>query len=156
MITQTQIRPLDEPDTHVVKSSSSLYRAGGAAAAVVVALVVVETCAYLTSSAPSMADAEGWLKLFQSSRIIGLIDFGVLELFAMVLFVPLFLALYTCLRRTSPTYTAIAALLAFAGIAANFGSNPLFPMLTLSDVYSTAATEAARAQFVAAGQVMLA
>ncbi len=157
MITQTQTRQLDTPDTRVLENSTgSLYKAGGVAAAVVVGLLVVETVAYLTTSAPSMADAEGWIKLFQSSRIVGLIDFGVLELCALVLFVPMFLALYTCLRRSSPTYTAIAALLAFAGIAANFGSNPLFPMLTLSDVYSTAATEAARTQLVAVGQAMLA
>jgi hypothetical protein len=74
----------------------------------------------------------------------------------MVLYVPMFLALYTCLRRVSPTYSAIAALLALLGIAANFGSNPLFPLLTLSDLYNTAAGEVARAQLVAVGQAILA
>jgi len=70
--------------------------------------------------------------------------------------VPMFLALYACLRRASPTYTAIAAVLALVGVAANFGSNPLFPILTLSDLYSTAASEAARTQLVAVGQAILA
>jgi hypothetical protein len=137
------------------KERGSLYRAGGAAGGLVVALLIAETIAYLTTSAPSATDAAGWFRLFQTHRLIGLIDFGLLELCAMVLYVPMFLALYICLRRSSPTYTAIAALLALAGIAANFGSNPLFPLLTLSDLYATAG-EAAKAQFVAVGQAILA
>lgn len=157
MITDVRIDGLDTPQTHVAQNERrSLYKTGGAAAALVVALLIGETIAYLTSSAPSLADAEGWFRLFQTNRLIGLIDYGVLELCAMVLFVPMFLALYMCLRRASRTYAAIAGLLAFAGIAANFGSNPLFRLLTLSDVYSTAASEAARAQLVAIGQAVLA
>ncbi len=157
MITRMQIEQLDRPDTRPMeRNANSLYRAGGVAAALVVALLIGETIAYLTTSAPSLADAAGWFRLFQTNRLIGLIDFGVLELCAMVLFVPMFLALYARLRPGSQTYAAIAGLLALAGIAANFGSNPLFPLLTLSDLYATAAGEAARAQFVAVGQAMLA
>ncbi len=158
MIARTQTHQLDTTDTRVARAGSPqpFYRAGGVAAALVVALLVAETIAYLTTSAPSLADAEGWLKLFQTNRIVGLIDFGVLELCAMLLFVPMFLALYICLRYASPAYSAIAGVLAFAGIAANFGSNPLFPLLTLSDLYSTAASEVARAQFIVVAQAMLA
>ncbi len=156
MITDMQIDQLSTSNSGTAESSArSLYKAGGVAAALVVALLIGETIAYLTTSAPSLADATGWFRLFQTNRLVGLIDFGVLELAAMVLYVPMFLALYTCLRRISPTYAAIAAVLAVAGIAANFGSNPLFPLLTLSDVYATAG-EAARAQFVAVGQALLA
>ncbi len=157
MTSRTYVQPRDTTESRVVgSSSSSLYRAGGVASAVVVALLVAETIAYLTTSAPSMADAESWLRLFQANRLVALIDYGVLELCILVLFVPMFLALYTRLRPASPTYAAIAALLAFAGIAANFGSSPLFPILTLSDVYSTAASEAAKAQLVAVGQAIMA
>ncbi len=156
MITDTRIERLEIPQTDVVQNEGrSLYKAGGVAAALVVALLIAETIAYLTTSAPSLADAAGWFRLFQTNRLIGMIDFGVLELCAMVLYVPMFLALYICLRRSSPTYTAIAAVLALAGIAANFGSNPLFPLLTLSDLYATAG-EAAKAQLVAVGQAILA
>ncbi len=157
MTTDARISRLDLPQMQVAQSEGRrVYTAGGIAAALVVVLLIAETIAYLTTSAPSLADATGWFRLFQTNRLVGLIDFGVLELAAMVLYVPMFLALYSCLRRISPTYAAIAAVLAVAGIAANFGSNPLFPLLTLSDVYSTAASEAARAQFVAVGQALLA
>ncbi len=157
MISTTRIDRLDTPQTNVAPNEArSLFRAGGAAAALVVALLIAETIAYLTTSAPSLADAEGWFRLFQTNRLVALIDYGVLELCAMVLFVPMFLALYICLRRASRAYAAIAGLLAVAGIAANFASNPLFPLLTLSDVYSTTASEAVRAQLVAIGQGILA
>ncbi len=157
MIQDVQIDQLDVPAARVARSRAhGLYRAGGLSAALVGALLIVETIIYLTSSAPSLADAAGWFRLFQTNRLIGLIDFGVLELGAMLLFVPMFLAIYVCVKRTSPAYAAIAGLLALAGIAANFASNPLFPLLTLSDVYAATASEAARAQFVAVGQALLA
>ncbi len=157
MTARTYVPQLDTTESRVVESSpSALHRAGGAAAAAVVALLVAETIAYLTSSAPSLGDAVGWFNLFQTNRFIALIDFGLLELCAMVLYVPMFLALYACLRRVSPTYAAMAGLLAIAGVAANFASNPLFQILTLSNVYAATAGEAARAQLVSIGQAILA
>jgi hypothetical protein len=157
MITDTRIEGQAALQGRVAQNEGpALDRAGAVAATLVVALLIGETIAYLTTSAPSLADASGWFRLFQTNRLIGLIDFGVLELFAMVLYVPMFLALYIRLRRVSPTWTGVAGLLALAGIAANFGSNPLFPLLTLSDAYASAASEAARVQLVAVGRAILA
>jgi len=112
--------------------------------------------AYIATSAPSLADAAGWFSLFHNNRCIGLVDFGILELSALVFFVPMFLALYAVLRRASESTMAIAAILAFAGIAVNFATSKLFSLLTLSDLYATATTEAAKSQFLAAGQATLA
>ena len=74
----------------------------------------------------------------------------------MVLFVPMFLALYAVLRRANESYMTIAAILAFVGIAVNFATSKLFTLLTLSDLYAAAATEAAKSQFLAMGQGALA
>ena len=134
----------------------SLYKAGGAGALIVGTLLLVEMIAYIATSAPSLADAAGWFSLFQSNRFIGLIDFGILELYALVLFVPMFLALYAVLRRASESYMAIAAVLAFVGIGVNFATSKLFSLLTLSDLYAAAATAAMKSQFLAAGQATLA
>lgn len=46
--------------------------------------------------------------------------------------------------------------LAFTGIAANFATSKLFTLLTLSDLYAAATTEALKSQFLAAGQAALA
>jgi len=134
----------------------NLYKAGGVGALIVGTLLLVEMIAYIATSAPSLADATGWFNLFHNNRFIGLVDFGILELYALVLFVPMFLALYTVLRRASESFMAIAAILAFVGIAVNFATSKLFSLLTLSDLYSAAATEAVKSQFLAAGQAALA
>jgi hypothetical protein len=134
----------------------SLYRAGGAGALIVGTLLLIETIAYIATSAPSLADAAGWFSLFHNNRFVGLVDFGILELYALVLFVPMFLALYVVLRRASESNMAIAAILAFTGIAVNFATSKLFSLLTLSDLYAAAATTAMKSQFLAAGQATLA
>ncbi|HEY3310980.1 MAG TPA: DUF4386 family protein [Anaerolineales bacterium] len=134
----------------------SLYKAGGAGALLIGTFLLVEMVAYIATAAPSLADAAGWFSLFHANRFIGLIDFGILELYALVLFVPLYLALYLVLRRASESYMAIAATLAFIGIAVNFATNKLFSLLTLSDLYAASTTAAMRSQFLAAGQATLA
>lgn len=134
----------------------SLYKAGGAGALMIGTLLLVEAIAYIATSAPSMADAAGWFGLFHTNRFIGLVDFGILELYALVLFVPMFLALYAALRRASESYMAIAAVLAMVGIAVNFATSKLFSLLTLSDLYAAAAAEVVKSQFLAAGQATLA
>jgi hypothetical protein len=134
----------------------SLYKAGGAGALIVGTLLLIETIAYITTSAPNLADAAGWFSLFHNNRFIGLVDFGILELYALVLFVPMFLALYAVLRQASESYMAIAAILAFVGIAVNFATSKLFSLLTLSDLYAAATTAAMKSQFLAAGQATLA
>ena len=111
---------------------------------------------YIATSAPSLTDAAGWFSLFQNNRFVGLVDFGILELYALILFVPMFLALYAVLRRASESYMAIAAILAFVGIAVNFATSKLFSLLTLSDLYAAATTAAQKSQFLAAGQATLA
>jgi hypothetical protein len=134
----------------------SLYKAGGAGAWLVGTLLLIEMIAYIATSAPSLADTAGWFALFHNNRFIGLVDFGILELYALVLYVPMFLALYVVLRRANESYMAIAAILAFVGIAVNFATSKLFSLLTLSDLYAAASTEVVKAQFLAAGQATLA
>ena len=134
----------------------SLYKAGGVSALIIGILLLVEMIAYIATAAPSMTDAAGWFGLLHNNRFVGLVDFGILELYALVFFVPVFLALYAVLKRASESYMAIAAALAMAGIAVNFATNKLFSLLTLSDLYAAATTLETKSQFLAAGQATLA
>jgi hypothetical protein len=144
-------------DAEIVDTKwNSLYQAGGWAALVIGALFIIEMIIYIASSAPSLADAAGWLALFQNNRLLGLVDFGILEFYGLILFVPIYLALYAALKRTSESYVSIAAILAFVGIAINFATSKLFPMLSLSDLYASPATDVQRSQFLAAAQAALA
>jgi len=157
MTTQLQTIQGDKVNSKAVDSKwKSLYKVGGVSALIIGILLIVEMIFYIATSAPSLADVAGWFALFQNNRFVGLIDFGILELYALALFVPMFLALYAALRRTSEGAMTTAAILAFVGIAANFATNKLFPLLTLSDLYAAATTAVQKSQFLAAGQATLA
>lgn len=133
-----------------------LCRVGGWSALIVGTLLAVEVIVYITSSAPSLADTAGWFSLFQRNRLLGILNFGILETIALLLFVPIFLALYAALRQASESTMSIAAILAFIAIAVNFATGKLFSLLSLSDLYAAATTDAQRSVFLAAGQAALA
>ena len=65
-------------------------------------------------------------------------------------------ALYGALGQASNSAMVIATAFGFVGIAVYFASNQVFSMLTLSDQYAAATTDAQRSMFLAAGQALLA
>jgi len=132
----------------------SLYRVGGAAALIVAVLLPIEIVVFTAYPLPSTVI--GYFTLFQSNRLIGLLDLYLLEIPAYALFVPMFLALYAVLRRANESYMALATTLAIIGIAVFLATNNPFSMLSLSEQYAAAATDAERSMFLAAGQAMLA
>lgn len=138
------------------RQAKHLYKLGAWSALIIGSLFVTELVFYMASSAPNLADAAAWLLLFQRNRLVGLIDFGLLEFYGLILFVPMFLALYTALQKEGAGSMSIAAILAFTGIAVNLATSKLFSLLTLSDLYASAGTEAQRSQFLAAAQAALA
>jgi hypothetical protein len=73
-----------------------------------------------------------------------------------VLLVAVLLALYVALRRAGASVMALATTLGLLGIALFIASNPAFEMLSLSDRYAAATTDAERSTFLAAGQALLA
>lgn len=145
------------PDDQIADSNSkNLYKLGGWSALLVGALFLAEMITYMVSSAPSLSDAAGWLMFFQKNRLLGLVDFGLLEFYGLVLFVPIFLALYVALKRASQSFMSVAVILAFMGIAINFATSKLFALLSLSDLHAAATTDALKSQFLAAAQATLA
>jgi len=132
----------------------SLFRVGGAGALIVAVLLSIEIVVFTAYPLPSTV--VGYFTLFQSNRLIGLLDLYLLEIPAYALFVPMFLALYAALRRTNESYMALAAILAIIGTAVFLATNNPFSMLSLSDQYAAATTDAERSMLLAAGQAMLA
>jgi hypothetical protein len=132
----------------------SLYKLGGAAALIVVVLTVSEVIGLTFYPQPSTVS--GWFMLFQSNRVIGLLDFWGLEVLMYGMFTFVFLALYVVLRRANESHMAIVLTLALLGIGVFFATNNPFAMLSLSDQYATATTDAQRSTLLAAGQAILA
>jgi hypothetical protein len=130
-----------------------LYRVGGAAALIMAVFIPIQFIIFVVWPPPSTVI--GWFTLFQNNRLLGLLDLDLLSLADYALMGLMFLALYAALRRASESFMAIATTLAFVGIAVYYASNTAFSMLSLSDQYAAATTDAQRSIFLAAGQAML-
>jgi hypothetical protein len=133
-----------------------LYRAGGAAALITAVLIPLQVIFFVVWPPPLDGTASEWFGLFQDNRLRGLLNLDLLLMVDYVLLVPIVLALYVALRRASESFMAVATALHFVTIAAYFASNTAFEMLSLSDGYAAATTDAQRATYLAAGQAMLA
>ena len=132
----------------------SLYRVGGAAALIMAVFIPIQFIIFVAWPPPSTVI--GWFTLFQNNRLLGLLDMDLLLIVDQVLVALVLLALYIALRRASQSFMAIALTAGVVGIAAYFASTAAFEMLSLSDQYAAATTEAERSMFLAAGQTMLA
>jgi hypothetical protein len=143
----------------------SLYKIGGAAALVAVLffrrnfgteMIAFRGFGIYDVPAAHPSNAVGWFTLLQDDKILGLILLDVVDLVNYALVGLIFLALYGALRRVSECAMVTATTFGFAGIAVYFASNQAFAMLSLSDQYAAATTDAQRSRFLAAGEALLA
>jgi len=130
-----------------------LYRVAGVAAVISLVLLPAAIVVYTFSPPPSSVVAS--FAQFQTNRLVGLVDLDLVMLVDSVLMIPVFLALYVALRRANESLMALGTTLGLVGIAVYLTTNPCFSMLSLSDQYAAATTDAQRAMFLAAGQALL-
>ena len=92
----------------------------------------------------------------QSDRLGGLISLDIFLFVGNLFSITLFLALYVSLKQVNESYALIALALGLIAVVLLIPSRPIFELFTLSKLYSTAATEAAKSQYLAAGESLLA
>ncbi len=131
-----------------------LYKVGGVAALTMLVLIPIQIIIFIAWPPPGTV--EGYFTLFQDNWLLGLLNLDLLYMLTNALMVLIYLALYAALRRTSESSMAIALVVGLVGIAAYFASNTAFEMLSLSNQYAAATTDAQRTIFMAAGQAVLA
>lgn len=130
-----------------------LFKLGGVAAWIAAALILGEAIAF--AFYPQPGPISDWFMLFQRNPLIGLLDFWILELPMYAMFALVFLTLYILLRKANAGWMAIALVLALLGMGVFFATNNPFAMLSVSNQYATATTDADRSIFLAAGQALL-
>jgi hypothetical protein len=135
-------------------SWSALYRTAGVAALITAVLVPVQLAVFMAYPFPDTV--AGWFQLLQDNPLAGLVNLDLLLVVDNVLLVVIALALYVALRPTSPSVTTMATGLWLLAIAMFIAANPAVEMLTLSDQFAVATSEAQRSAAVAAGQALLA
>jgi hypothetical protein len=128
-------RDLPQPAGAIAETPSAgwnrFYKLGGAAAIAIVVLYVIETIG-VGAMGPPPATVDDWFTLFRNHGLLGLFDAYLLDVVAVALMVPLFLALYAALGRADRAYVTLATALAFVGIAVFLTTNITFSMFYLS------------------------
>ena len=105
---------------------------------------------------PVPSSAIDWFTLIQNDVFVGLTLLGVFDLVNYALVGLIFLALYGALRQVARSSMVAAVTMALVGIAVYFASNQALSMLSLSNRYAVATTDAQRAMFLSAGEALLA
>ena len=132
----------------------ALYRIGGATGLIAVAIIPVSIAVFMVWPPPDTV--LGHFARLQENRLLGLLGMDLLYLLANILLIPMMVALYFALRRTNESLIVLAIVLYFIGTILLFVANPLVEMMTLSDQYAAATTEAQRVAALGAGEAMLA
>ena len=134
---------------------AGLYRTAAGAAAVTAVAVVLGVTVFLAWPPATTASVAAWFAHFQANWLRGMLDLDLLMLISNLAAIPIWVAGFIALRRTSPTLATLAAPLGLVGAATYFSSSRLFEMLALSSLYAAATNDAQRAMLEAAGQSML-
>lgn len=134
---------------------SGLCRAGGVAALILIAYSLA-TIVQLVVLGGQPATAAEAFTLLQNNRILGLLRLDLPTIVAMPLYYFLFLGLFAALRRTDRASTMVSTSLAFVGVTLVLATPTALSMVSLSEKYAAATTEAMRIQVQAAGEAILA
>ncbi len=152
----SSLTPIQNIDSTIIdKNLKSLYIIGGVAALLQLATLLAMAVVMATLG-PKPTSAEEYFMIQQSSKLESVLRGDFLTLILIGLYLGTFPALYVALRRVSPIYTALAALFTFIVVALAFAGEPTFSLLDLGDQYAAATTDAMRAQFLAAGEALIA
>ena len=133
-----------------------LYLIAGSAALLTALALPFQMALYIAWPPPEHGTVADWFAMFHANPIHGLLSLDLIMMVEQVLVIPIAVALYRLLHRAADSTMAIALATWLVGAGLFVASNTAFQMLTLSNGYAAAATDAARAQYLAAGEVMLA
>lgn len=142
------------PPVDVEGSWALLCKLGGAAAIAVVLLMPIQMFVFINWPPPE--DALGWFTLFQDRPLVALVGMDLLLIVDYVLLGIVFLALWPVLRRTNESLMTLALTFQLISVATYLASTTAFEMLSLSQRYAAAASEAERGGLLAVGEGMLA
>lgn len=101
-------------------------------------------------------NAADWFTLLRTYPLIGLTFLNLFDVVNYALVGLIFLGLCPALFRVSKSAMTLAMALTFVAVAVYFASNQAFALLSLSDQYTVATTDAQRSGLLAAGQALLA
>lgn len=136
-------------------SFPSLYKIGGISAVLQLATILGLGVA-MAVLGPKPTSAEEYFMVQQGNKLAAVLRGDFLLLILIGLYLGTFPAMYAALRHINPVYTALATLFTVIAVTITFSSESTFALLHLGDQFAAAATDVARAQFLAAGEAVIA
>ena len=133
----------------------SIYKIGGIAAILQLVVILGYSTAYAVLG-PKPASAAEYFAIWQTSPLEMVLRGDFLLLILIGLYLGTFPALYMALKRVNPIYSALATLFTIMAVVLTFGSESTFSLLQLAEKYAALGSEALRAQFLAAGEAVIA
>jgi hypothetical protein len=133
-----------------------LYRLGGIAFIVLALSTVFAIAAFfIWPYEPGFVPTADVFATLQEDRLGGLMSLDLFFIVGTLISVLPVLALYAALKQVNESYALIALVLGLIAIVALIPARPIAELVTLSDRYATATTNAARSQVLAAGEALL-
>ncbi len=130
-------------------------RTGGIAALVLIVYSLSTIVQLIVLGGPPATAAEAF-RLLQSNRIVGLLRLDLPTMVAMPLYYFVFFGLFAALKQTDRANAILSTSVAFVGVTLLLATPTALSMISLSQKYAVATTEATRTQFLAAGEAVLA
>lgn len=133
---------------------NSLYKIGGITALIMAAIILIQSFIFIAFPPPKTVI--DFFSLFQRNPILGLLDLDLLLIIENLLLILVFLSLYAALKKINKSLMTVALTFGIVGIALLLVSREAtFSMLTLSNQYANASSEAQRVMCITIGQTML-
>lgn len=134
---------------------SGLCRVGGISAFILIvySLATIVQLAILGGQPATAAEA---FSLLQHHKAVGLLRLDLPTVAALPLYYLLFLGLFAALRRTNRTNAMLSTALAFVGVTLVLATPGALSLAALSDKFAAATSDPLRAQYLAAGEAILA
>jgi hypothetical protein len=133
----------------------SLYIIGGVAAVLQLVTILAYSAA-LALLGPKPTTAMGYFEIYEQGPLEMVLRGDFLLLILIGLYLGTFPALYAALRKMHPVNVGLAALFTIIAVAGTFATESTFSMLQLAERYLSAGSESAQAQFLAAGEAIIA
>ncbi len=139
-------------------SWKSLYKFAGAAVLIAVLLYVLDIVLTFGGggTGPAIRSSTDWFRSIQANWLFELRNLGLINVIALSVAMPLYLALFVAHRRTYGAYALLALIIYLVGSAIYIANNPAIPMFALSGKFTAATTDTQRTLLAAAGEAILA
>lgn len=132
-----------------------LIRLGGIILFVQLGCLLISTVV-LTIVGAEPTTAQAYYTALQENRVIGLLRLDLTTLIMIALFPFVAVALFAAFRKSRPAYALLGMIAVIAGSLLALANHSAFSIIHLADLYAAAATPVEQAQYLAAGEAVIA